>query len=56
MTVAGTIAYKFLAYATYFHMYTLSATQVDSTMFNLLACNLRERTRGATKLTCVLKT
>jgi hypothetical protein len=30
MTVAGTIAYKFLAYATYLDVYTLSATQVDN--------------------------
>jgi hypothetical protein len=50
MTVAGIIAYKFLAHATYLHVYTLtgmpvSATQVDST-FDLLACNLREGTRG----------
>jgi hypothetical protein len=60
MTVAGTIAYKFLAHATYLHVYTLtgmpvSATQVDST-FDLLACNLREGLRGATIPACVLKT
>jgi hypothetical protein len=47
MTVAGTIAYKFLAHAIHLHVYTLtvmhvSATQVDSTTFDLLACNLRE--------------
>jgi hypothetical protein len=41
-------------------MYTVtgvpvSATQVDSTTFELLACNLREATRGATKPACVLK-
>jgi hypothetical protein len=53
MTVAGTIAYKFLAHATYIHVYTLtsmpvSATQVDSTTFDLLACNLKEGTWGAT--------
>jgi hypothetical protein len=46
MTVAGTIAYKFLA-----HVYTLigmpvSATQVDSTTFDLLACNLRDHAGG----------
>jgi hypothetical protein len=51
MTVAGTIAYKFLAHATYLHVYTLtgmpvSATQVDSTALDLLACNLRDRRRG----------
>jgi hypothetical protein len=53
MTVAGTIAYKFLAHATYLHVYTLTgipvpATQVDSTTFDLFARNLREGTRGAT--------
>jgi hypothetical protein len=47
MTVAGTTAYKFLAHATYLHVYTLigmsvSVTQEDST-FDLLACNLVER-------------
>jgi hypothetical protein len=41
MTVAGTIAYKFLAHTTFLHVYTLtgmpvSATQVDSTKFNYL--------------------
>jgi hypothetical protein len=41
MTVAGTIAYKFLAHVTDLHVYTLtgmlvSATQVDSTTFDLL--------------------
>jgi hypothetical protein len=51
MTLAGTIAYKFIAHATYLHVYTLtgmpvSATQVDSTTFDLLACNLKEGTRG----------
>jgi hypothetical protein len=51
MTVAGINAYKFLAYATYLHVYALtgipvSATQVDSTTFDLLTCNLREGTRG----------
>jgi hypothetical protein len=45
MTIAGTIAYKFLAH--YLHVYTsmpVSATQVEST-FDLLACNLRVGTR-----------
>jgi hypothetical protein len=55
MTVAGTIAH-----ATYLHVYThgmtVSATQVDSTMSDLLACNLKEGKRGATKPACVLKT
>jgi hypothetical protein len=42
MTKAGKIAYNFLAHATYFHVYTpsgmpVSATQVDSTTFDLLA-------------------
>jgi hypothetical protein len=42
MTVAGPIAYKFLAHATYLYVYTLtgmpvSATQVDSTTFYLHA-------------------
>jgi hypothetical protein len=51
MTVAGAIAYKFLAHATYLHVYTLtgmavSATHVDSTTFDLLACNLKEESRG----------
>jgi hypothetical protein len=50
MTVAGTIAYKLLAHATYLHVHALtgmpvSATQVDST-FDLLACNLREGRGG----------
>jgi hypothetical protein len=62
MTVTGTIAYKFVAHASYLHVYTLtgmpvSATQLDSTTFDLLACNLREGPRGATKpALCLEKT
>jgi hypothetical protein len=56
MTVAQ-FAYKFLAHATYLHVYTLtgmpvSATQEDSTTFDLLACNLKEGTR-TTKKNCI---
>jgi hypothetical protein len=45
--IAGTHAYKFRTHATYFHVYTptgmpVSATQVDSTTLDLLACNLNE--------------
>jgi hypothetical protein len=43
----------------YLHVYVtgmpVSITQDDST-FDLLACNLGEGTRGATKPACVLKT
>jgi hypothetical protein len=51
MTVSGSIAYKSLAHATYLHVYTLtgmpiSATQVDSTTFDLLAGNLRQGSWG----------
>lgn len=55
MPVADMLAYQLLAPASYFHVYTLtgmpvSGKQVDCTTFDLLACNMMEGSRGATKL------